>query len=96
MLKDDSGQAQLWKLDKEFKPAWDGREVCTWCRRRLDLETYVKGMVERQQDLRISVKLSAIGLGEPLTLAAAQNPLERLPFALKVGTITLKRGLLGI
>jgi hypothetical protein len=24
MLKDDSGQAQLWKLDKEFKPAWDG------------------------------------------------------------------------
>jgi hypothetical protein len=53
-------------------------------------------MVERQQDLRISVKLSAIGLGEPLTLAAAQNPLETLPFALKVGTITLKRVLLGI
>eukprot|EP00638_Chattonella_subsalsa_P009608 CAMPEP_0117751984 /NCGR_PEP_ID=MMETSP0947-20121206/11321_1 /TAXON_ID=44440 /ORGANISM="Chattonella subsalsa, Strain CCMP2191" /LENGTH=328 /DNA_ID=CAMNT_0005570511 /DNA_START=95 /DNA_END=1078 /DNA_ORIENTATION=+ len=86
-LEYEQKSINLWKFSEEFEPAWDGQEICTWCRRRLNLERFVQAM--DGQEIHLRIKLGIVGRGRPLLLAPVQNTIESLPMTLKVGTTTL-------
>ena len=88
-LQHGESATDLWRYDRDFRPAFTSQELCTWCcLRGLNMDPYLETM--GNHNLHFHIKLTTIGLGSELDLSCSSmcNSIELLPFPLKVGSTT--------